>query len=49
VSLSAALTIAQIALPGAAKEVDNTLAIVTTTAVLPPILWLVSCAAIIFS
>ena len=49
VSLAAALTIAQIALPGGPAEVDNATLVVASTAVLTPILWLVVCAAIIVS
>jgi hypothetical protein len=49
VSLAAALTIAQIALPGGPAEVDNARIIVATTALLTPIFWLVACAAIIVS
>jgi hypothetical protein len=49
VSLAAALTIAQIALPGGPVEDYNGTWVVATTAVLTPILWLVACAAIIVS
>ncbi len=49
VSLAAALTIAQIALPGGPGEVDKATPVVATTAVLTPILWLVACAAILVS
>ena len=49
VSLAAALTIAQIALPGAPAELVGITPVVATTAVLTPILWLVVCAAIIVS
>ncbi len=49
VSLAAALTIAQIALPGGPVEVDKATPVVATTALLAPILWLVACAAILVS
>lgn len=48
-SIAAALTIAQIALPGGPGEVDNGIPVVGTTAILAPILWLVACAAILIS
>jgi hypothetical protein len=47
VSLAAALTIAQIALPGGPGETIGTTRVIATTAVLAPVLWLVACAAII--
>jgi hypothetical protein len=49
VSLAAALTIAQIALPGGPGEMIGGTRVLATTAVLAPILWLVACAAIIVS
>jgi hypothetical protein len=49
VSLAAALTIAQIVLPGAPAQLVNATPVVATTAVLTPILWLVACAAIFVS
>jgi hypothetical protein len=58
VSLAAALCIAQIALPGPARQVGATVGqlgadtrtlVVTSTVFLTPILWLVACAAIIVS
>jgi hypothetical protein len=49
VSLAAALTIAQIALPGGPGEIVGSTRVLATTAVLAPILWLVACAAIIVS
>ncbi len=49
VSLAAALTIAQIALPGGPGEVVKATPVIATTALLTPILWLVACAAIIVS
>jgi hypothetical protein len=49
VALAAALTIAQFALPGGPAEVVNGTSIVATTAVLTPLLWLGTCAAIIIS
>ncbi len=51
VSLAAALTIAQIVLPGSPVQVVNAAVPVihATTAVLTPILWLVACAAIVVS
>ncbi len=48
-SLAAAFTIAQIALPWAPVQVVNAMPVVATTAGLTPILWLVACAAIIVS
>jgi hypothetical protein len=49
VSLAAALSIAQVVLPGATGQVYGSTLVVPTTAVLTPILWLVACAAIIVS
>ena len=49
VSLAAALTIAQIALPGGPQEVVGDTRVIATTAVLTPFIWLVACAAIIVS
>ena len=51
VSMAAALTIAQIALPGGPAEVESgtPLTVLASTAILTPILWLVACAAIIVS
>jgi hypothetical protein len=53
VSLAAALTIAQIVLPGGPTEFENGTEygtwVVATTAVLAPMLWLIVCAAIIIS
>ncbi len=49
VSLAAALTIAQIALPGGPGEIDKATPVVATTALLAPMLWLITCAAILIS
>jgi hypothetical protein len=48
-SLAAALTIAQIALPGGPAEIDGGTPVVATTAILAPLLWLLTCAAILIS
>jgi hypothetical protein len=49
VSLAAALTIAQIALPGGPQEMAGDTRVIATTVLLAPFLWLVACAAIIVS
>jgi hypothetical protein len=49
VSLAAALSIAQIALPGPRWSVTSTITEVPTTAVLVPLVWLIACAVIVVS
>ncbi len=47
VSVAAALTIAQIALPGGVVEFTDQRFVIATTAVLTPIVWLIACAVVL--
>jgi hypothetical protein len=47
VSMAAALTIAQIALPGGVVEFTDQRFVIATTALLAPIVWLIACAVIL--
>jgi hypothetical protein len=49
VSLAAAFSIAQIALPGPRSTVSSTMTVVPTTALLVPLVWLMACAVIVVS
>jgi Glycosyltransferase family 87 len=49
VSLAAAFSIAQIALPGPRWMIASTMTVVPTTALLVPLVWLIACAVIVVS
>jgi hypothetical protein len=49
VTLAAAFSIAQIALPGPRSTVSSTMTVVPTTALLVPLVWLMACAVIVVS